>query len=299
MNMQNIIQLIKKSGFSCTLKKIKRYFFVNDKEIIGLMAINGAYDYLQKYKYALSFPRENLTVNATNPYPDKIWTMWLQGLDNAPEIIQKCMANIQKHYGDEVIIITNENMSHFLDIPHFMIEKNKKGIISNTHYSDIVRFLLIEKYGGLWLDSTTFLLGNIPDYIRYADVFFYKVANDKIMGSINVMAAKPHHPIICKTISLMLEYWKNENRTISYSITMMLLAMAIHSSQEMESIWNSVPSVNCNNKDLLLQKLFDEYDAKHIEVMKQLSMIQKLSYKFSKENYELQGTFYDVLVRKG
>ena len=299
MNMQNIIQLIKKSGFSCTLKKIKRYFFVNDKEIIGLMAINGAYDYLQKYKYALSFPRENLTVNATNPYPDKIWTMWLQGLDNAPEIIQKCITTIQKKYGDDLIILTHENILNFLDIPPFIGEKYKKGFITHTHYSDIIRFLLIEKYGGLWLDGTTFLLGNIPDYIRFADIFFYKIANQKIMGSMGVIAAKPHHPIISKTIALMLEYWKNENRTVSYSISMILLAMAIHSSPEMELCWKSIPYVNCNNKGILLQKLFDEYDAKHIAVMQQLSVIQQLSWKFPQEQYEREGTFYDVLVRKG
>ena len=296
--MPNIIQLIKQRGLSCTFKKIKRRIFVNDENIISLMAINGAYDYLQKYNYALDFPLENVSADFVNPYPNKIWTMWQQGLENAPEIIQKCIANFKKYYGNELIVLTNENVSHFLEIPDFITDKYKKGIIGNAHYADIVRFLLIEQYGGLWLDATNFLLGKIPDYIRFTDVFFYKVANEKIMGSVNVMSAKPRHPIICKTNALMLEYWKNENHTVSYSITMMFLAMAIHSSPEMKTLWKSVPYVDSNNKDLLQQRLFDKYDAKHIEVMKQLSAIQKLSYKFPKEKFDLKGTFYDEIVRK-
>lgn len=262
------------------------------------MAINGASDYMQKYKYALDYTPKDVSNDLINPEPNKIWTAWLQGLEYAPEIIQKCIATLQKRYGDDVIILTNENIPKFLDIPHFITEKYKKGIISNTHYSDIIRFFIIEKYGGLWLDGTTFLLDDIPDYIRFADIFFYTNPNKKIMCSIGVIAAKPHHPVIVKIISLLLEYWKNENRTIIYSITMICIAMVIHSSLEMEAEWSAIPNVPVTNKTLLLQQLFDKYDAKHVEIMKQISVIQQLSWKSPKENYEIQGTFYDELVKK-
>ncbi|MCL2246255.1 MAG: capsular polysaccharide synthesis protein [Lentimicrobiaceae bacterium] len=296
--MSNIIHVIKKSGLSCALKKIKRRIFINDENITSLIAINGAYDYVQKYKYALDFPLDTISTHFVNPYPNKIWTLWLQGFDNAPEVVQKCIMVLQKQYGDDVIVLTNENITHFLDIPDFIVEKNKEGIITNTHYSDIIRFFLIEKYGGLWLDSTIFLLGNIPDYIRFADIFFHKHIVNKTISSINVMAAEPHHPIIRKTIALLLEYWKNEKRTVSYTITSICLAMAIHSSPKMESLWNSMPHVDCINKNLLEQRLFEKYETKHLEIMKQLSVLQKLSWKFPQEKYKLQGTFYDEVVKK-
>ena len=295
--MFKIFHLIKKCGLACALKKIKRRIFIRDEVVISQIAMLGAYDYIQKYKYVLNQPVEIPASDVENPYPNKIWTIWLQGMENAPEIVQHCIASIQKRYEDDLMILTQNNFSHYVDIPDFVIEKNKKGIITNTHYSDIIRFSLITKYGGMWLDSTIFLLDNIPDYMRFADIFFYNVCDKKIMASINVMAAKPYHPIICKTTDLLMAYWKKENRTVSYSITMLLLAMAIHSSQETKSWWNSMPYIDCINKDLLSQKLFDQYNATDIEIMKQLSVIQKLSYKFSKEKYEIKGTFYDRLVK--
>lgn len=294
----NPISLIKKIGFLPAIYKIKRRIFINDESVICNIAILGAHDYLQKYNYVLHHPIETPIANSENLYPDKIWTMWLQGFENAPELIQKCITTVQKQYGDEVIVLTNENIYNFIDIPDFIIEKYKKGIISNTHYADIIRFLIIEKYGGLWLDGTTFLLGEIPDYIRFADIFFYKNINEKIMGSVGVIAAKPHNPIIIKTIWLLLEYWKNENRLVSYSITMLLLSMAINNTPETQFLWKSIPYVDVANKGLLIRKLFDKYDATHIEVIKQLSVIQQLSWKYPKEKYEQQGTFYDELVKK-
>jgi len=296
--MPNPFALIKKLGFACALHKMKRRIFINDKDIISKISINGAYDYLQKYKYALDFPIEQCSSDSPNPYPDKIWTMWLQGVENAPELIQKCVASVKKYYGNEVIVLTHENIHDFVEIPDVIIEKHQKGIISNTHFADFVRFLVIEKYGGLWLDGTTFLLDSIPDYIRFADIFFYRNVNEKLRASVGVIAAKPHHPLISKTIIMMLEYWKNENRLVSYSITMLLFAMVVNNSAEMRSVYNQIPHLEAINKSLLLLKLFEKYDETHLVAIKQQSVIQQLSWKFSKEKYELEGTFYDKLIKK-
>jgi hypothetical protein len=293
----NPISLIKKIGFLPALYKIKRRIFINDESVMSDISILGTYDYMQRYKYALNLSVKSLATETANSYPDKIWTMWLQGVENAPEIIQKCIASVQNQHGDELIVLTDKNISHFVDVPHFIAEKHKKGIISNTFYSDIIRFLIIEKYGGLWLDGTTFLLGKIPDYIRFADIFFYRNL-DKTMCSIGVIAAKPHNPLISKTINVMLEYWKNENRLVSYTITTLSLAMVVNNDTAMQALWNSIPYVDGINNRLLLFKLFDRYDETHIEIMKQLSVVQRLSWKCSKEEYEKQGTFYDNLVKK-
>ena len=295
--MSNLFHLIKQCGLACTLKKIKRRIFIRDEAIMSQLSVLGAYDYLQKYKYMLNQPVEIPAGDVENPYPNKIWTMWLQGLENAPKIVQHCIASIQKRYRDDLIILTSDNFSHYVDIPDFVIEKNKKGIITNTHFSDIVRFSLIKKYGGMWLDSTIFLLDDIPDYMRFADVFFHNGVNEKIIASINVMAAKPYHPIIIKTINLMMAFWENENHMPSYGIHMILLTMAIHSSPETESLWNAMPYIYSINKQILWRKLFDPYNATDFEIMKQLSVFQKLSWKALQEKYEIKGTFYDRLVK--
>ena len=51
-----------------------------------------------------------------------------------------------------------------------MEEKKKKGIISRTHYSDLLRLEILGNYGGIWLDSTFFCTKPCID-----DLFEYPV----------------------------------------------------------------------------------------------------------------------------
>lgn len=89
---------------------------------------------------------------------DKIWICWFQGEENAPEIVRKCINSIREHSsGHEVIILTEENITDFVTIPNIVLEKYRRGLISKTHFSDIVRLNLLAQQGGLWIDATIFM----------------------------------------------------------------------------------------------------------------------------------------------
>ena len=41
--------------------------------------------------------------------PDTIWICWLQGMEHAPELAQRCYESIQRHVPDKKIILLDEN----------------------------------------------------------------------------------------------------------------------------------------------------------------------------------------------
>ena len=87
-----------------------------------------------------------------------IWIFWWQGYDTAPLLVKKCIDSIIKNAGNHpVILITKENWKNYADIPDYIIEKVEKGIITLTHFSDILRMSLVSEHGGLWLDATIFV----------------------------------------------------------------------------------------------------------------------------------------------
>lgn len=51
----------------------------------------------------------------------------------------------------------------------------EKGIITNTHFSDLLRIELLINHGGLWLDATTYLTGTLPNYISENDFLFIEM----------------------------------------------------------------------------------------------------------------------------
>ena len=101
-------------------------------------------------------------------YSDCIWVCWWQGLERAPELVKVCVDSIKRNAGNHrVIILTDDNYKQYVDIPKWVEEKRNKGIISRTHYSDILRLSLLAQHGGMWIDSTFFCTGiELQEYFK-------------------------------------------------------------------------------------------------------------------------------------
>lgn len=130
-----------------------------------------AIEYLKKYTYVLNNIEETET---SDKFQNKIWQLWLQGAENMPAIVKKCTESVKKFHGDNIILLTNENLNNYIQLPTYIVEKYKKGIITNANFSDIIRLSLLSRYGGCWVDSTIYLTDKIPDEILNADFFSFK-----------------------------------------------------------------------------------------------------------------------------
>ena len=109
---------------------------------------------------------------------NKVWICWFQGIENAPEIVRKCYDSVKNNLKNkEIILITEKNLNEYVHFPEYIMEKWKKGIITNTHMTDLLRLELLTKYGGMWLDATVFCSRNIeeiPQYYFDSDLFMYQ-----------------------------------------------------------------------------------------------------------------------------
>lgn len=296
--MKRYFDLLKKKGLT--------YFFYQIKGMLNIIKNNpalihrtGAFDYLSRYKYVLVRSSEDFVMDDVNSFPNKIWVCWLQGIEQAPVIVKKCVETIHKYSGDrEVILLDKENLHKYVELPSFLIKKWEKGIISNTHFSDLVRITLLSEYGGIWIDSTTFLTGPIPDYLIKADLFCYKVTPyAKVVASNWMIAAAPHHIIIRLTKELLYEYWRKENKLISYSIFHLFFTMTIESSPLCQKLWHEVPYFDDVNCKIMQQELMEPFHPERFKQICQISSIHKLSYKFTREEFERPNTFYQMLIR--
>lgn len=295
-----VINLIKKRGVAGLFKKLKRRFIIANKHVNSEIAILGTYDYLQKYNYVKKYEHAGMPSDYTNPYPGRIWVCWLQGLDNAPLLVQKCVESIRQYSGKyEVVVLDKENIYKYVKLPEYINEKYDKGIIPAAHYADVVRVSLLKRYGGVWIDSTTLLLDELPAYIWENQLFCYKVAPDtKVYASNWFIASYAYHPVIVLLEAYLYEYWRREKRLVSYSIFHLFFSMAVDANEQNCETWKSVPAFPDENCKLLQSELFDPFNAERLEQIKQLSPVQKLSYKFSEECFEQKGTMYEKIVAR-
>lgn len=95
-----------------------------------------------------------------------IWFFWWQGLENAPVTVIECHKQLLKHARptQEIYVIDAINLSQFIDIPEYFLDRVRSGDIKVSHLSDIIRFGLLYNYGGIWLDACVYLNGPLPVY---------------------------------------------------------------------------------------------------------------------------------------
>ena len=102
-----------------------------------------------------------------------IWQYWAQGYENVPDVVRKCLDSVDEYAsGFTIIRLSDENLEEYLYIPGFV--KEKKSIFSRAFFSDLLRLMLLQTYGGIWLDATIMLTGPIPEDIASQNFFVFR-----------------------------------------------------------------------------------------------------------------------------
>lgn len=89
-----------------------------------------------------------------------VWSCWLQGWENAPDIAKACLASLKRGLkGVEIVELDGENYIQWVTLPEYIVEKYKKGYIPHAMFSDMLRLQLLAQHGGVWIDSTVLYTG--------------------------------------------------------------------------------------------------------------------------------------------
>lgn len=257
----------------------------------------------KKYKKILTnFDRYYSDRVYTHESSNIVWVCWLQGMDNAPEIVRICLEKMKKHlYKEKVIIITEKNFKNYIDFPDYILNKWKSGVISNTHFTDLMRLELLIKYGGMWLDSTVLCLANqddIPAYYFDSELFFYQClkpgrdAHATYMSSW-LISAKTNNKILMATKELCYAYWKKNNKMIDYFLLHDFMSVVL---DYYEDDWKKI--IPCDNATphILLLNIFEKFDLARWNAMTNNVPFHKLSYKFEACNTQIENTNYKFII---
>lgn len=232
----------------------------------------------KKYSYIIEHASNDTPKTFIND-SKYIWICWWQGIDQAPDIVKVCIDSVKKRYSNKkIIIIDQKNYSNYIDIPKIIIEKVNKGIFSITFFSDILRFCLLEKYGGVWIDSTIFLNKkvNMDGYsffsVKHNLYSKWHVCRGKWSGFF--IGASKNNCGIKLIRDILLAYAQNENALIAYLLVDAVIGIAYDNLSAFKKQVDAVP-VN-NSKIFVMQnELNDEFSSFLVP-----SDVNKLSYKF-------------------
>lgn len=308
LKKQGGVQLIKRYAKSGALFTAVAEFLILGKKRTALEILRLAADYKTKEKLRRKYYRmldvfdNQYDRNCVQKQSNKVWLCWFQGLDKAPELVKKCYESLKNNLNDkDIILITSENLSEYVTFPGYIMEKWKKGIITHTHMTDLLRLELLIKYGGTWIDSTVYCtrrIENIPEYYFNSNLFFYQTLKPGKDGQAAVLSswylsAASNNKLLMATRCLCYEYWKKNNDMVDYFLLHDFFQIVL---EYYEGDWHNVVPVSNSAPHILLLRMFDKYDEKLLDYINEQTPFHKLSYKFTDEQKNLEGTFYKWLV---
>lgn len=254
------------------------------------------------YGHLLDGLKKSPVINTPNEGP--VWVFWWQGEDNMPKIVSFCYDSIRKNIprGRNLIFLHKENFRNYVDIPEYILKKLENGVISLTHFSDVLRMALLAEYGGLWIDSTVYVSGKISEDIFNKPYFSAKepFRDSCVCGcqyTVYLLGAAAHAPWIVFARDFLYEYWKKSCKLLDYILINYILVLALDAIPELKknvlSCVVNTPYIN------MLQNLRNvACNPDFYNRMMSECNFYKLSYKLDFKEYDEDGciTYYGMMT---
>lgn len=190
-------------------------------------------DYLYKNYYnrkKIDTPQKE---SDDNNWSGCIWTAWLQGEENAPEVIQLTIASMRRYANNHrVIVLTNDNVDSFIQIPAEIKKKHSDGSMGHAHYADVIRMIILAKYGGIWLDATMILHEPINEEAFTTPFFSIGFDSEKKAQFVSdhkwivrFMGGCKNSKYLFDIASMLTDFWKEHSIPIDYFVFDYIIAV--------------------------------------------------------------------------
>ncbi len=186
--------------------------------------------------------------------PKILWTLWLQGWNEAPDIVRASGLSWRRW---------NQNWDiRFLDLthvksllPHYTPEGSSTGRLSNVVLSDLFRLELLRRHGGVWADATAYCLMPLDKWLDGGTprgfFAFDRPGPDRMLSNW-FLAAAVGSPVIAEWQNKAKEYWRDRSAPDTYFWMHYLFADLYHSNDECRRIWDETPKRSADGPHALV-----------------------------------------------
>ncbi len=255
--------------------------------------------YFKRYLPAAAAVVEQPVVN--NDKNDKIFTIWLQGEENAPDLVKACFRSVRKNCTQELIVLDEKTIFDYITLPEKIVEKYKRGKIGRAHFADICRVELLYQHGGYWLDATGFATAPIPQWIADQDFFVYMAGQVvgspySFMQNCFIRARKGAY-LLAAWRAMILDYWGKENHSFDYFMHQLLFKTLVTNDERAKKYFAAMPHVDQDPTHALWWSIRDKkFNQKEFDKVTSGAFFQKTTYRNSDKI--VPGSTADVMINK-
>ncbi len=251
--------------------------------------------YLKQYLFAT----KNVPDESIQNGSDKIFTIWLQGEDSAPDLVKSCFRSVRQNCKQKLVVLDEKSLFEYITLPDYIMEKRRCGLIKNAHFADICRVELLYRYGGIWLDATAFVTAPIPDNIIAQDFFMYMAGNVWGYGFVQncFIRARRGSYLLAAWRAMIFEYWKNNNHAMDYFVHQLLFKTLVENDVRAKKYFKKMLRIDQDPTHIMRWELWDKpFDKNIFNSLSNNVFFQKLTYCDS--SAVVPNSFADFVINK-
>ena len=233
--------------------------------------------------------------------PRRVFTLWLQGMEQAPPVVRACLDSIRRHAGAELVVLDGKTVFDWITLPERIVSLWKSGKMRAAHFADICRVELLYRYGGVWMDATCYLDAPLPAWLWEADFFVYQGGEVELgaYGGIQncfIRAVKGAY-LLKVWREAILAYWAAEDSAVDYFVHQLLFSQAVAAHPRAAALYAEMPSLVQDPTHVLWYDHADRpFDETLLHEVCAKALFQKLDYKFPAATNPVPGSFADHLL---
>ena len=227
-----------------------------------------------------------------NRIPRKVWMLWMQGEDNAPELVKASIASWRQYNPSWEIIVLDENsIEKYIKIPEFPADT------SLNHKANIIRLRLLVEYGGVWTDATSLCLKPLNDWIDQVtpEGFFAFSRPQPLRPLANwFIATQPNSAAVTRWLTWSESYLLSRFRPTTYFWSHFTFKWILENYKDVEAIWANTPKIVAKGPHILQRILDGDLDSSNdpadweMSLLPLLKMNWKKGYSVEQINEELR-----------
>ena len=232
-----------------------------------------------------------------------VWFCWLQGIDQAPQIVKACYRSLENNLvGREIRVITAENWREYVDLPDYVVGRWEKKQIPSALFSDLLRLQLLVKYGGTWIDSTVLCTGteHAKEFLDTDLFMFQYTPPEKYPASFDgisnwFITSCTNNEILLVLRDMLFAYWKDYDCTLYYFIFHLFFSML---AKVYPDVIANMP-YGYSEWSLTLENHWSEpFNQKKWDKLTNLVNFHKLYYRIDDKVKKDKGNFYNSILGK-
>lgn len=254
--------LVKEFGISVTVPKLfqtctKRIPVI--KDIAGKLKYNAITGFLyEENKDILENYNTKSHTMTSKIGNSRVWIFWWQGIEAAPDIVKICVNSIRQNIGcRELVILDKNNYKKYTNLDSYYEHMLEVGNISTTQFSDLLRLNLLFNQGGIWLDSTYLMTGNLPEYV--SDLHFFTIRHgmckeypmSKGLWTSSALGVAAHADEIKLFMDIYDNYFQKHKTLVDYLLTDYIFAVCCDHCEQVKKMFCRVPVNNIKVNELL------------------------------------------------